>query len=58
VPRRPLLPGDIIFTGTPSGVGVARAPKRFLTPGSVLTSHIEGIGELRNHLTAGAGDGG
>lgn len=49
----PLLPGDIIFTGTPSGVGVARDPKRFLPPGGVLTSHIEGLGELRNELVAG-----
>jgi 2,4-didehydro-3-deoxy-L-rhamnonate hydrolase len=49
----PLLPGDIIFTGTPSGVGNARDPKRFLPPGGVLTSHIEGIGELRNEMAAG-----
>jgi 2,4-diketo-3-deoxy-L-fuconate hydrolase len=49
----PLLPGDIIFTGTPSGVGGARNPKRFLPPGGVLTSHIEGIGELRNEMVAG-----
>jgi len=51
----PLLPGDIIFTGTPSGVGNARDPKRFIPPGGVLTSHIEGIGELRNHFVAGPG---
>lgn len=49
----PLLPGDIIFTGTPSGVGNAREPKRFLEPGQVLVSHIEGIGELRNEMVAG-----
>ncbi len=49
----PLLPGDIIFTGTPSGVGGARNPKRFLPPGGVLTSHVEGLGELRNELVAG-----
>lgn len=49
----PLLPGDIIFTGTPSGVGVARDPKRFLPPGSVLTSSIEGLGELVNDFVAG-----
>lgn len=41
-----LQPGDIIFTGTPSGVGNARTPKRFLTPGDVLRSEIEGIGTL------------
>ncbi len=51
----PLLPGDIIFTGTPSGVGNARDPKRFLAPGGVLTSHIEGLGELRNEFVAGPG---
>jgi 2-keto-4-pentenoate hydratase/2-oxohepta-3-ene-1,7-dioic acid hydratase in catechol pathway len=51
----PLLPGDIIFTGTPSGVGNARNPKRFLPPGGVLISHIEGIGELRNEMVAGPG---
>ncbi len=51
----PLLPGDIIFTGTPSGVGAARDPKRFLPPGGLLVSHIEGIGEMRNQLAAGPG---
>ncbi|WP_369033997.1 fumarylacetoacetate hydrolase family protein [Streptomyces adonidis] len=49
----PLLPGDIIFTGTPSGVGVARDPKRFLSPGGVVTSHIEGLGEMVNDFVAG-----
>jgi 2,4-didehydro-3-deoxy-L-rhamnonate hydrolase len=43
-----LWAGDMIFTGTPSGVGYARTPPRFLHPGDVLTSYIEGIGELRN----------
>jgi 2,4-didehydro-3-deoxy-L-rhamnonate hydrolase len=43
-----LWPGDLIFTGTPSGVGYARTPPRFLRAGDVLTSYIEGIGELRN----------
>jgi 2,4-didehydro-3-deoxy-L-rhamnonate hydrolase len=43
-----LWPGDLIFTGTPSGVGYVRTPPRFLHPGDVLTSYIEGIGELRN----------
>lgn len=41
-----LRPGDLIFTGTPSGVGNARTPKRFLAPGDVLRSEIEGIGTL------------
>jgi 2-keto-4-pentenoate hydratase/2-oxohepta-3-ene-1,7-dioic acid hydratase in catechol pathway len=46
----PLLPGDLIFTGTPEGVGYARTPPRFLHPGDVLTSTIEGIGDLVTHL--------
>jgi 2-keto-4-pentenoate hydratase/2-oxohepta-3-ene-1,7-dioic acid hydratase in catechol pathway len=47
-----LLPGDVIFTGTPSGVGMGRKPKRFLQPGEVIESEIEGIGRLRNVTTA------
>jgi 2,4-didehydro-3-deoxy-L-rhamnonate hydrolase len=43
-----LLPGDIIFTGTPAGIGATRQPPRFLQPGQVLESWIEGIGTLRN----------
>ncbi|MBB4641562.1 fumarylacetoacetate hydrolase family protein [Rhizorhapis suberifaciens] len=42
-----LLPGDIIFTGTPSGVGGARNPKIFLRPGDEVISTVEGIGSLR-----------
>ncbi|MGW0756708.1 fumarylacetoacetate hydrolase family protein [Streptomyces sp. NPDC002814] len=48
----PLLPGDVIFTGTPSGVGIGRDPQRWLADGDVLTSHVEGIGELRNRMVA------
>lgn len=44
----PLLPGDVIFTGTPAGVGATRQPPRFLAPGQVLESWIEGIGTMRN----------
>jgi 2,4-diketo-3-deoxy-L-fuconate hydrolase len=43
-----LLPGDVILTGTPSGVGFAREPARFLSVGDVVESEIEGIGTLRN----------
>ncbi|MFE9015756.1 fumarylacetoacetate hydrolase family protein [Streptomyces cyaneofuscatus] len=43
----PLLPGDVIFTGTPAGVGLGRDPQRFLGHGDELVSTIEGIGELR-----------
>ncbi len=46
-----LLPGDVIFTGTPSGVGMGRTPKRFLRPGEVIESEIEGVGKLRNPTT-------
>jgi len=48
-----LRPGDLVLTGTPGGVGVAREPKRFLADGDVLETEIEGIGLLRNtiHLT-------
>ena len=43
-----LHPGDLIFTGTPSGVGAARTPPRFLRPGDVLTSYIQGVGDMRH----------
>ncbi|MEN3298405.1 fumarylacetoacetate hydrolase family protein [Pseudonocardia sp.] len=43
----PLAPGDIIFTGTPSGVGHARTPQRYISAGDALTSWVEGIGEIR-----------
>jgi 2-keto-4-pentenoate hydratase/2-oxohepta-3-ene-1,7-dioic acid hydratase in catechol pathway len=48
----PLLPGDLIFTGTPAGIGAGMKPPRFLTPGQTLSSRIEGIGELHNTITA------
>jgi len=44
----PLLPGDVIFTGTPAGVGYTREPPRFLQPGQLLETWIEGIGTIRN----------
>jgi 2-keto-4-pentenoate hydratase/2-oxohepta-3-ene-1,7-dioic acid hydratase in catechol pathway len=47
-----LLPGDVIFTGTPSGVGLGRNPQRWLVDGDVLTSYIEGIGEMRHRFVA------
>ncbi|MGY2031463.1 fumarylacetoacetate hydrolase family protein [Nocardia gipuzkoensis] len=47
-----LFPGDVIFTGTPAGVGVGREPKRFLQPGERLDSWIEGIGALRQTFVA------
>ncbi|WP_374689423.1 fumarylacetoacetate hydrolase family protein, partial [Promineifilum sp.] len=47
-----LLPGDIIATGTPSGVGFARKPPVFLRPGDVVACEIEGIGVIRNRIGA------
>ena len=48
----PLLPGDVIFTGTPAGVGITRQPPRFLQAGETLESWIEGIGTIRNRIVA------
>lgn len=49
-----LEPGDIVSTGTPSGVGVARNPPRFLRPGDQVTVKIPAIGELSNPVVAEA----
>lgn len=59
----PLLPGDLIFTGTPAGVGMAQNPPEYLRPGDVVRSEIEGIGQLVTTAIAptsgnGAGPGG
>ncbi|MFI1704990.1 fumarylacetoacetate hydrolase family protein [Streptomyces griseoruber] len=43
-----LVPGDVIATGTPGGVGHARKPARYLQDGSVLVTRIDGLGECRN----------
>lgn len=43
--------GDVIATGTPSGVGFVREPPEFLTPGDMVELHIEKIGYLRNPVT-------
>jgi 2-keto-4-pentenoate hydratase/2-oxohepta-3-ene-1,7-dioic acid hydratase in catechol pathway len=48
----PLLPGDVLFTGTPAGVGLGRTPPRWLNPGDELVSHVAGIGELRQRFVA------
>ena len=45
-----LLPGDVISTGTPSGVGFARTPPEFLKPGDVVECEVEGIGMIRNRV--------
>ncbi len=47
-----LVPGDVIATGTPGGVGHARKPARYLTEGTEVVTRIAGIGELRNTCRA------
>ena len=47
-----LLPGDIIPTGTPPGVGLGQKPPRFLSPGNVMTLGISGLGEQRQTVVA------
>lgn len=48
-----LSPGDLIFTGTPSGVGHARLPRRYLRPGNVLESRIESVGRMVTPIVEG-----
>lgn len=45
-----LIPGDVICTGTPSGVGAGFRPQRFLKKGDEVRLYIEGIGSLTNHI--------
>jgi 2-keto-4-pentenoate hydratase/2-oxohepta-3-ene-1,7-dioic acid hydratase in catechol pathway len=47
-----LLPGDIITTGTPPGVGTGMKPPQFLNAGDVVTLGIEGLGEQRQEIVA------
>lgn len=47
-----LLPGTVILTGTPSGVGIARTPPRFLVAGDTVTIEIEGLGSITNTVRA------
>ncbi|MFC4948369.1 fumarylacetoacetate hydrolase family protein [Pseudonocardia sp. GCM10023141] len=49
-----LQPGDVIFTGTPAGVGMGRNPKRFLAAGQRLDTFIEGIGEMHHRFVSPA----
>jgi 2-keto-4-pentenoate hydratase/2-oxohepta-3-ene-1,7-dioic acid hydratase in catechol pathway len=53
----PLLPGDIIFTGTPSGIGAVRQPPRFLQPGDLLETWVEQIGAIRTRVVSPDADG-
>lgn len=47
-----LVPGDVIVTGTPAGVGWSRKPPRFMKPGDICEVEIEGVGILRNPIAA------
>lgn len=47
-----LLPGDVIFTGTPAGVGVARVPPKFLKVGDIVRCEIDKIGYIENEIIA------
>jgi 2-keto-4-pentenoate hydratase/2-oxohepta-3-ene-1,7-dioic acid hydratase in catechol pathway len=47
-----LRPGDLIFTGTPSGVGWTREPRRLINDTDVLTTYVEGLGEMRHRFTS------
>ena len=49
-----LLPGALIATGTPDGVGFARTPPEFLKPGDLLETEVERVGVLRNRMVAAA----
>lgn len=47
-----LEPGDVVATGTPSGVGAGRSPRRWLVPGEQVEVIIDGVGHLRNRVVA------
>ncbi len=49
-----LLPGDLIFTGTPAGVGNRMQPPRYLQAGQTLISRLDGVGEIRQHFISNA----
>ena len=53
-----LLPGTLILTGTPPGVGFARIPPVFLHPGDTIVVEVEGVGRLENPVTAAAASNG
>jgi acylpyruvate hydrolase len=50
-----LVPGDLIATGTPGGVGIARRPARVLADGDVVEVTVEGVGTIRNRIVADTG---
>jgi 2,4-diketo-3-deoxy-L-fuconate hydrolase len=47
-----LLPGDVVSTGTPFGVGMGLQPTRYLKPGDVVTLGIDGLGSSRQEAVA------
>jgi acylpyruvate hydrolase len=49
-----LEPGDVILTGTPGGVGMARDPQRFLAPGDVVAVEVDGLGRIESAVVAEA----
>ena len=49
-----LLPGDLVFTGTPAGVGLGRDPQTYLAPGDVLETTVEGVGRMRHTFVGDA----
>jgi len=51
-----LEPGDVIATGTPSGVGMARTPQRWLIPGERVKCAIEQIGQIENGVVSETSD--
>ncbi len=53
-----LVPGDVIATGTPGGVGFARKPPVWLVPGDLIEVTVEGVGTIRNRVVAEEGDRG
>jgi 2,4-diketo-3-deoxy-L-fuconate hydrolase len=50
-----LLPGDVISTGTPAGVGAGRKPPLFLKPGDIVDYEAEGLGAARQRIVAPGG---
>jgi 2-keto-4-pentenoate hydratase/2-oxohepta-3-ene-1,7-dioic acid hydratase in catechol pathway len=52
-----LLPGMLIATGTPEGVGFARTPPEYLRPGDIMETEVQGVGTLRNRMVAFGGNG-
>lgn len=50
-----LYPGDLIFTGTPDGVGLGQTPPRYLRPGQVVTTTITGVGTMTHRCVTGVG---